>query len=351
MPNSEAGHPVPLIKYKPSPPQRILLWSPGISNHEGRLSDNLGDQIIEEAVHDQLRHIFGSPASIEKVSTHLRFGPAQRRLADRADLVIVGGSNLLSSYMDGYFQWDLTLANALRVRRAVLMGCGWWRDQGSANRYTRLLLASVLSWRYLHSVRDSQARAQLEAINPGPLQLLRPLNTGCPTMWSFLDQHQVSCRTTKADTALTMLTDYDRDPPADRDLLESLVENYSTVAFWPQGRDDLSYARQLGFSGLVLERSLAALDRFLADHPLLDYVGTRLHGGIRCLKAGARCLILTIDNRARTIAQDTGLPTAARGDRQALQSWMGGAPAPRLRLPADAIEAWRGQFQRRVAAR
>ena len=323
---------------------QILLWSPGVSNHEGRLSDNLGDQIIEEAVLEQLENIFGPSASIEKVTTHLRFGPAQRRLADRADLVIVGGSNLLSSYMDGYFQWDLTLANALRVRRAVLMGCGWWRDQGRVNRYTRLLLTSVLHWRYRHSVRDSQAQAQLEAVNPAPMRLLRPLNTGCPTMWSFLDKHQVSSRTAKANVALTMLTDYDRDPAADRAMLALLQKNYSTVAFWPQGRDDLTYASELGFNGLVLDRTLAALDRFLADHPLLDYVGTRLHGGIRCLKAGARCLILTIDNRARTIAHDTGLPTAARGDHRALRSWIDGAAAARLALPVQAIHAWRQQF-------
>ena len=330
---------------------RILLWSPGLANHQGRLSDNLGDQIIEESVLEQLRGIFGPSASIERVSTHLRFGPEQRRLADRADLVIVGGSNLLSSYMDGYFQWDLTLANALRVRRAVLMGCGWWRDQGRANRYTRLLLASVLHWRYRHSVRDSQAKAQLAAINPGPLPLLRPLNTGCPTMWSFLDQHQVTHRTSRADCVLTMLTDYDRNPAADRVMLELLGKNYSKVVFWPQGRDDLAYARDLGFSGLVLDRSLAALDRFLADHPHLDYVGTRLHGGIRCLKAGARCLTITIDNRARTIAQDTGLPTALRGDHIALEHWINGAPVPKLHLPEAAIHDWRAQFQHLVPAR
>jgi hypothetical protein len=231
------------------------------------------------------------------------------------------------------------------------MGCGWWRDQGKANRYTRVLLASVLHWRYQHSVRDSQALAQLVAINPGPLRLLRALNTGCPTMWSFLDQHSVTARTTKADVALAMLTDYDRDPAVDRAMLEILQENYSTVAFWPQGKDDQTYAVELGFKGLVLERSLASLDRFLADHPLLDYVGTRLHGGIRCLKAGARCLILTIDNRARTISQDTGLPTALRGDYPALQSWIAGAPAARLTLPQQAIQAWRQQFHHLIPRR
>lgn len=307
----------------------------------------MGDQIIEDEIINQLRLVFGPTLLIDKLSTHIRLGPAERRRVDHSDLVIVGGSNLLSSYMDGYFQWDLTLANAIRVRRAVLMGCGWWRDQGTANRYTRILLASVLDWRYRHSVRDSQAKAQLQAINPGSIQLIRPINTGCPTMWSLLDQHRITQRTSKADVVITMLTDYDRNPGADSALLNALNKHYTTVAFWPQGSNDLSYARELGFSGTVIDRSLAALDQFLGDHPLLDYVGTRLHGGIRCLKAGARCLILTIDNRARTIAEDTGLPTALRGDHTALQRWIAGAPTPELKLPADAIRIWKSQFRNR----
>ena len=324
--------------------KNIILWSPGVSNHQGKIASNLGDQIIEQAVIEQLLKTFGGSAIIQKLSTHLRFGPAERRLVDQADLVIVGGSNLLSSYMDGYFQWDLTLANALRVRRAVLMGCGWWRDQGKANRYTRVLLSSVLSWRFRHSVRDSQAYDQLNAINYGKLRLLRPLNTGCPTMWSFLDQHQITTRQSKANVALAMLTDYDRDPIADRRLLQQLHDNYDSVALWPQGLDDLAYAHDLGFEGIVLDRSLDALDKFLADQSSLDYVGTRLHGGIRCLKAGARCLILSIDNRARTISQDTGLPTAIRGDHAAVQRWITGADAPKLTLPEREINAWRRQF-------
>jgi hypothetical protein len=339
------------MKMSESTSLRVLLWTPGIENHQGRLASNLGDQIIEEAVVEQLLQMFKGSASVEKVSTHMRFGPAERRLVDKSDLVFVGGSNLLSSYMDGYFQWDLTFANALRVRRAVLMGCGWWRDQGQANRYTRLLLATVLNWHYRHSVRDSQAQAQLEAINPGPVRLVRPVNTGCPTMWSFVDQHRVSRRTTRADVVVTMLTDYDRDPVADLAMLKLLNENYSKVAFWPQGRDDLDYARKLGFDGIVIERSLPALDRFLADHPQVDYVGTRLHGGIRCMKANARCLILTIDNRSRSISNDTGLPTAARGDHLFLKNWINGSAAPQLTIPEHSIRAWRQQFQHLSTAR
>jgi hypothetical protein len=53
--------------------------------------------------------------------------------------------------------------------------------------------------------------------------------------------------------------------------------------------------------------------------PLLDYVGTRLHGGIRCLKAGARCLIRKIDNRARTIAQAPPIPALPSSDHRSHQ--------------------------------
>jgi hypothetical protein len=45
---------------------------------------------------------------------------------------------------------------------------------------------------------------------------------------------------------------------------------------------------------MVRNRSLPALLRFLADHPLLNYLGTMLYGAIRYLEVGARCLILTM---------------------------------------------------------
>ena len=40
----------------------------------------------------------------------------------------------------------------------------------------------------------------------------------------------------------------------------------------------------------------------------MDFVGTRLHGGIRALQKGHRTLIIGIDNRAIEINRDTGLP-------------------------------------------
>jgi hypothetical protein len=40
----------------------------------------------------------------------------------------------------------------------------------------------------------------------------------------------------------------------------------------------------------------------------VDFVGARLHGGIRALQRGRRTLTIALDNRAREIAGDTGMP-------------------------------------------
>lgn len=319
----------------------MVLWSPGIETHEGRPSANLGDLIIEEAVVRELRTVFPD-WRMSKVSTHLRFGPAQRRLVKSADRIIIGGSNLLSSYMDGYFQWDLTMVNAFAARGAVLMGAGWWRDQGGPNRYTKILLNLVLSRKFQHSVRDGQAQGLLKLAGLGKV-----LNTGCPTMWQLASMDSASIRTSPSDKVLCMLTDYYPDPALDQALLDLLGSRYKTVYFWPQGHGDEQYIRELTFKGIVLNRSLDALDQILADEPELDYVGTRLHGGVRCLINGKRCLTLEVDNRAREIGKETGLPTVERDNLQAIKSWTEGSEPVRLNLRTAAIEQWKSQFKDR----
>lgn len=318
--------------------KHLVLWSPGIENHQGRPSANLGDLIIEEAVLDELKSVF-TDWRISKIATHMRLGPAQRRLVREADLVVVGGSNLLSSYMDGYFQWDLTLANAWAARGTVLMGAGWWKDQGVPNRYTKILLNTVLSRRYTHSVRDSQAQKLLKSA-----WIPKVSNTACPTMWALARMDTAAIRTAPARKVLCMITDYYPEPELDKALFDTLKAAYDTVYLWPQGMGDYRYALGLGFDGVMLEPSLDALNQLLRDEPELDYVGTRLHGGVRCLRNGKRCLTLEVDNRAREIARDTGLPTVPRADIAGIAAWTKGSEPVRLRLPLDTINAWKAQF-------
>jgi polysaccharide pyruvyl transferase WcaK-like protein len=316
----------------------LVLWSPGIENHEGRPSANLGDLIIEEAVLRELNELFPGWKT-SKVSTHLRFGPQQRHLVRSADRIIIGGSNLLSSYMDGYFQWDLTMQNAFAARGAILMGAGWWKDQGEPNRYTKILLNLVLSRKFSHSVRDGQAKELLKLTG-----VRRVLNTGCPTMWPLAKMDTTAIRTTPAKKILCMLTDYYPDPELDQALLNLLESQYETVYFWPQGFGDYLYIQELKFGGVVLDRSLKDLDELLANEPELDYVGTRLHGGVRCLINGKRCLTLEVDNRAREIGKETGLPTVQRENLEAIKAWTKGSEPLRLNLRSDDIAAWKAQF-------
>ena len=318
----------------------ILVWSPGISDHSGAPSSNLGDLIIEEYVLEELATVFDlDPGSIPRIATHQRLRPRDRQMAKDANQVFVGGSNLLSSYMDGYFQWDLIMSDAIQVRKAILMGAGWWRDQGVCNRYTKMLLWMALSWKGWHSVRDNQALAQLKNIG-----FKRVLNTGCPTMWSLAKKDTSSIPTTQASDVLLMLTDYDRDKKNDAAIVTLLQESYSNVFFWPQGTQDLEYAKELGFRGTVLDRSIAGLDSLLNSHDDLDYVGTRLHGGIRCLHHNKRALIIVVDNRAREIGKDTRLQTVARGDLDTVRNWIKRSQPIALVLPTDDIDRWKSQF-------
>lgn len=319
---------------------KIFLWSPGVSNHTGKPSDNLGDLVIEESVRAELVSTFERIDKLEVASTHMRLTPAERRLARQADHIIVGGSNLLSSYMDGYFQWDLIMSDAIAMRRAILMGAGWWKEQGVCNRYTKLLLGAALSWRGWHSVRDSYALKKLKQVG-----FRKVLNTGCPTMWRFAGRDFSDHSRKTAPKVLVMLTDYYPAPKQDKALLDLLNRRYEEVVLWPQGAGDEKYAKELEFDGMMLESSLPALDRFLESEDRLDYIGTRLHGGIRCLNAGHRIMIIEVDNRAREISTDTGLPTVPRGDLESIEKWIQESEEIVLKLPVREIQDWKNQFE------
>jgi polysaccharide pyruvyl transferase WcaK-like protein len=319
--------------------KQLVLWSPGVKDHAGSASDNVGDLIIEESVKQELKAIFPN-WTIETIATHQRLTPVERNKIRKSALTVIGGSNLLSSYMDGYFQWDLTLANAIAARGSILLGAGWWRDQGQCNRYTKILLSMVLSRKFIHSVRDSQAEQHLRSIH-----IPKVVNTACPTMWPLARMDLKRLPIQPAANVLCMLTDYLKEPEVDQAFLNLLMRNYSTVYIWPQGAGDLTYIKDLSFDGTILEQGLASLDELLASEVELDYVGTRLHGGVRCLRAGKRSLIIEVDNRAREVNRDTGLPTVERADLEGIEKWTKGSEPVAISLPEESIASWKAQFK------
>lgn len=320
----------------------ILLFNPSMKDNAGTLNDNLGDIIISQAVSSELETLFPNE-SIISIASHSPPGKPEKQSIKSARHRIVGGTNLLSSDMRKSRQW-LVPGRFMAFRfPAVLCGVGWHHYQEAVTRFTKTLLQCVLSRKGVHSVRDDYTRQKL--LSSG---ICNVINTSCPTLWKLAGQKVRVNEQPRGESVLLMLTDYRRDPEADAFLVSCLCRYYKTIFFWPQGRDDFNYLSSLvSFNGInlvILNRTIEALDECLACSPSLDYVGTRLHGGIRCLHAGKRTLILEVDNRTAEIAKETGLPALPRTDLVNIEKWVNTGWASEIHVDEAPIKQWRQQF-------
>lgn len=302
-------------------------------------SDNAGDGIIMENCLLQLSAGMDAD-SLSHVPTH-RFPTAEEKaLLHAAGRKILCGTNILSGRMRHYGLWKLG-SDVSPYRETILMGVGFDSKDHTYDAYTRQLLRTILSAKGIHSVRDSFSEQKLKSMG-----IQNVVNTGCPTMWNLTPEHCASIPTEKASNVICTLTDYCRDAANDRAMLEILLESYDHVYFWLQGRDDLAYVRELGYEDRLelVDSTLEAYDAVLATEDL-DYVGTRLHAGIRAMSRGRRSLIISIDNRAECISADTGLPVIRREDVPVgLRSRIHQSFETTISLPWDQIRQWKQQF-------
>jgi hypothetical protein len=315
---------------------RMGLIDPAVAN-----DINLGDHIISAAVRGTLIGTLGL-LETTRVPSIRQLDRVQRRSLRSADVVFVGGTNLLSSNMNTYNQWKVNLLDLLRLPRVVLMGVGWWQYQPPPNLYTRLLLRGLLDRQRIHSVRDGYTVEMLASAG-----IHNVVNTSCPTLWQLDSKTLREIPVRRAREVVCTLTCYNMKPELDRPLLELLDKLYDRVILWPQGNDDLEYALSLGIETDHLPHTVGAFDDLLRDSPDVDYVGTRLHAGIRALQNGKRALILTIDNRTEQIAGDTGLPAVVREDLAAIRGWIEKSDPIEIALPHEAIDHWLDQFRTR----
>jgi hypothetical protein len=299
---------------------------------------NLGDQIIMDAARAVLGTLFPSGFFVTLPTHEFLLWESYRVLRD-CDYVFVCGSNLLKSRMLWRNQWKISPLDFLIRRNCVLLGCGWWHYQRPPDLYSRCMLRRILCSRHRHSVRDAYSGRQLRAAGIDAV-----LNTACVTMWPLTAAHCAAIPHERAPRVVTTLTGYAADAAHDRAFIQSLRRHYGEVLLWPQQPEDVAYCASLDQAGVrLIPPSLAAFTDFLRNNHV-DYVGTRLHGGIRALQLGKRALILAVDNRAVEIGADTQLPVVARKDTAAIERWIK-TPAPtRIALPTEAIAAWRTQF-------
>lgn len=312
----------------------IAVFNPSIT------SSNLGDQIIIDAVEKEISSIFPFEQIIsiptqEKIST-ISIGHANRAMQR-----IVGGTNLLSSHMLRYKQWQINLLQTILLRDITLMGVGWWQYQENPDYYTRKVLTRVLSEKKIHSVRDEYTKDKLVSIG-----VKNVINTGCPTMWQLTPEHCSAIPSVKSDKVIFTLTDYHKSHQSDVALVELLKHQYDQVYFWPQGAGDLSYLHTIGSDGVkIISPSLNAYNSVLKNNDSIDFIGTRLHGGVRALQLKHRALILAVDNRAIEISRNTNLSVIDRHAGEDIKKWIMKPERIRIEMNFLAIDQWKDQFR------
>ncbi|MGR5135892.1 polysaccharide pyruvyl transferase family protein [Vibrio jasicida] len=308
---------------------------------------NLGDEIIVDSVRKELTKLvpnkgFFRAAAQEKISIQTY------KVARKTDSQLVCGTNLLSGNMPFYKQWKIDFFDTYFLKNICLVGVGWWQYQDGVNLYSKLLLRKALNNGMLHSVRDNYTKEKLESIG-----IKNVLNTSCATMWSLTPEHCSSIPSEKSNSVVFTITDYRPDSKNDSDFINVLTNSYDNVYFWPQGSADLKYYESLNLESkddiMVLPFSLEAYDRLLEQNDGIDFIGTRLHAGIRALQFKRKSLILAVDNRAEEKRKDFNLPVIARDDISAIKYFINNAYQYNINLPIEEIDLWKSSFLKHLS--
>lgn len=315
--------------------KKITLYSPGLATY------NIGDKIIADSAKKQLKDILDGNFIVE-LPTHTPHNIRYIRHLKNSTYKFVLGSNLLKSTFFGFKrQWHIAIWKSFFTGPCILVGAGWWQYNNKPNLYTKILLKMVLSKNHIHSVRDEYTKKVLESIG-----IKNVVNTACPTMWSLTEEHCKHIPKKMGTSVVFTITDYNKSIELDKLLIDSLVDTYTHVHFWPQGIGDYEYFKSLevDFDRInIIAPTLEDFDATLEKGDI-DFVGTRLHGGIRALQKGCRTLIISIDNRAKEKGESFNLPIIERDNISRLKNVLGNDIVTAIKIPDREIESWKKQF-------
>lgn len=317
--------------------EKILLFD----TSEG--SDNIGDNVIMYYCEKILLELFNYGMFwFDKVPTHLEINKTAFKLNNEAIYNFVCGTNILKTSILKKKLWKIGFSEAFNLKNLILMGVGWGNyNKFDTDPYTKWVYKSILSGNFLHSVRDNYTKYQLNKIG-----INNVINTACPTMWNLSLEHCSQIPYKKSNQVVTSLTYYKPDIQRDRYMFYVLKENYEKIYLWIQQADDYEYFLSLGidFHVEIISPQLAKYEHLLSTHDI-DFIGSRLHGGIHALNYKKRSLIIGVDNRAKEINKDTNLPFIDRNNIENLNSWIKGNTKTEIILPHDNIKEWKSQFR------
>ena len=309
---------------------------------------NIGDNIIMECVENELAPIlermfvFRLPTHVPAFHSYAvwRNSFAVQNYAT-CDYKFIGGSNILAKNMlTHYPQWNVNVFNYKPLANSICVGVGAGAGE-QTNAYTTYLYRRILSHSFFHSVRDERSKRYVEDVLG-----LKAINTGCVTMWALTPDFCAQIPTKKADNVVFTLTARMQPDPSDQMLIDTLKREYDHVSFWIQGDKDEAYFHAFSNTeGIEIIPPHKAAYEAVLMRSNIEYVGTRLHGGIYALRHKKRAIIISIDERAQSISADTGLITIEKNDLGRLPALINSEFETKLRIPFDEIARWKAQFE------
>lgn len=306
-------------------------------------SMNIGDFIIMDSAYKQISKLFPQSQKVH-FPTHERITRVGMKRQKEISINILCGTNCLNSSMLLHRQWNVDLYNAFFMKEVITLGVGWTNYQDKPGPYTSFLLRHILSNTHMHSVRDSYTEKLLKSAG-----ITNVVNTACATMWDLTEDHCAQIVPKKSKDVIFTLTDYRKDYAKDLILIEALKKSYDDVYFWVQGSQDYEYFQSFGclINGIkVVPANLSDFDYVLENVPSIDYVGTRLHAGIRALQKLRRSIIISVDNRAEEKRKDFNLHVISRDlcvDEYV--SIFNEEHSANISLLLKSIELWKSQFE------
>lgn len=306
---------------------------------------NKGDEIIMRCIRFQLSDIMSKNFALT-LPTHVSpfhwyqvaRGSNRVKIYSNAKYKFVGGSNLLTMDMLTHFpQWNINLFNYGPLQGSVLVGVGAGKGK-RINTYTKMLYKKVLSHEYIHSVRDERTKKFLEEMG------FKAMNTGCASLWSLTPEFCKEIPIKKSESVIFTLTHHAKDLKKDQLLIDIMNKNYKNVYFWIQDVDDLRYFKTLNNIDniIVVPPSVDEYEKVLNTD--VDYIGTRLHGGIFAMRHKKRAIIISIDERAKGMSETYNINTIHRNDFNDLEKLINSEIITDVNVDFNKVNMWLKQF-------
>ncbi|MBD5554758.1 MAG: polysaccharide pyruvyl transferase family protein [Roseburia sp.] len=281
-------------------------------------STDRGDDIVLQNCEKAIQPLIDNSFSM-RFATHLlnfRFYQYFRngmklQYTDSCDYKFIMGTNLLTSdIISTRGQWMIGPVSKRLYKDSILFGVGTTQDNKKVTPLTKYIYKNILRKDIIHSVRDAQSVHMLE----GFLGKGAVVDTGCPTLWGLTPKVCDRIPIKKARDVIVTLSGYadQQDPVQDQKMISILEREYEHIYFWAQTSVDVSYYNSLRHSKdatIIYSLKNYAL---LCENANVDYVGTRLHGGIYAMQHGVRTLVVEIDHRARGFRESNHINTIER---------------------------------------